>query len=130
MLMGRKQLTVGELIKELDKAVAKCDADAVIRFDFCGLPPVRLASYRGFYEDLAIGYGGADDEDVLLVDFAAKVKAMLGETIEGYKGGTYRVTEDTAVWVANHGTCFGTYVCGINAHETWNCVIQTRWCSC
>lgn len=62
--MSDRQMTLGELIKTLKRK----DQDKYITFDFVHFRPAGgVHSYRGYYEDLAIGYesGGTAIVDVV-----------------------------------------------------------------
>lgn len=91
--------------------------DADVQFDFCYLSPTDVASYRGYYDHLALGWtdkhegpGHWPKASALL----ANLEAAIGKTFEGWKGGSYRMGRDTPLWVANAGDTGGT---GITAIE-------------
>lgn len=82
-----------------------------------GRPTVTgVGSYRGYYEDLAIGYemGG---EKPKLDDFCRTLREAVGETFEGYKGGSYRMSRDTVVWVSNYGECESLRITGVEVDD-------------
>ena len=126
-----RQLTLGELIEKLEQ-VARRSVDIIdkyghepyVMFDFCGMRPGAIGSYRGFFSRLAIGYS----EDVPMVavsDFLQQLKSAVGKTYEGYKGGQYRMGLDTPLWVANYGRCTETILCGVTDLE-YAVVLRTR----
>jgi len=105
------QLTVSELIASLE--VCR-DHSVSVRFDFCGFEPSGdWHSYRGYYEDLAIGYEESSSDPRKVSDIIAMLRDALGKTLHGYKGGEWTVTGDTAVWVDSHGRATGTGVVGV-----------------
>lgn len=96
----------------LDELVDALDAvpgDTPVRFAFGGLRPKGIASYRGFYDHLAIGF----TLDGPALDTAAALRAelrrfLIGAAYEGYKGGRYTASGSTPVWVDCWGRASGT----------------------
>jgi hypothetical protein len=112
-------MTLGELIRALKRK----DADAWLSFDFVHFrPDCSVHSYRGYYEDIAIGYESGGDCKV--GDLLAKLEAANGETFYGYKGGKYTMYDDTVVWVANHNESGGTAVVDV-VEDSWRIIIKT-----
>lgn len=107
---ARGQINLGELIKLLERR----EPDQQVVFDFCCLQPTTIDSYRGYYEQLAIGhtpemsYGKKTVADLL-----EQLREAVGKTYEGYKGGQYKMTEQTPLWVTNSGNTSGTAVVGL-----------------
>ena len=104
MLMMRdersyQQLTLGNLIDLLSPFVDHANVKLVEFSD--GTHPKHLNSYRGYYEDLAIGY--FEYGYVLVNDFYKELKNTVGNYKEGYKGGDFQMSEDTPIWKANYG---------------------------
>lgn len=93
---GRDVMTLGELIARLEAL----PQDAETRLDFYSLPPAGFCSYRGYYEMLAIK-SGVRARTVAQV--LADARAAMGAKFEGYKGGQYRMTRSTPIWVSNYG---------------------------
>ena len=67
-------------------------------------------SYRGYYDDLALGYiakdyyeENKDDEIHTVKDFLEEAKRCLGKTFYGWKGGEFIMDKNTPLWVANSG---------------------------
>lgn len=115
-------ITLGALID----ALSKRPRDHHVRFDFGALVPRGVASYRGYYSDLAIGH---DDEwakprtlGLLLDDLTAAV----GKTFYGYKGGEYTMTRYTVVWAANYGQSDQTAIVGVTGND-YQTVLVTKW---
>ena len=114
-----EQMTLGQLIV----ALAKYDPTETVEFDFACFYPFGIASYRGFYDQLALGYdikGGAP----LVSDLLSLYRSAVGKVFEGYKGGEYLMTEDTLVWVSNIGESCSTGVTGV-LYLNGSVVIQT-----
>lgn len=97
-------ITLGELIEKLKNV----PQDLPIYFDFCGLTPDGIDSYRGYYDQLAVGW--KEDEDPKVSDFLKTCEEVNGQVLSGYKGGNYKMGLDTNVWVSNWGRCAGTAI--------------------
>jgi hypothetical protein len=120
-IVGKKQLNLGELI-DLLKQIERDDLTSV-EFDFCGIAPGRLHSYRGYYEQLAIE---PDNIYVLLDPFIADLEIAVGQTYEGYKGGDFTMHRDTPVWISSYGEAKNTVITGVK--KIYNQVIlKTRY---
>lgn len=119
---------MSDTIQELIDALAGCDQDASVYVD--NRPPTALSSYRGYYDQLAIERTGAEHEATELdepgegfgryqpgssevrikqpptvADLTAALRLAIGATFEGYKGGQFTMTGQTAVWVSEYGQC-------------------------
>ena len=115
-------MTLGELID----AISAAAPSKSVSFDFYRMSPTELRSYRGYYEHLAVGFSEAGQKDA--VDFLEQLMGAVGSTFEGYKGGSYRMTRDTPVWVANLGDCRDTGIVGVQITE-FEVILQTARCS-
>jgi hypothetical protein len=106
------QLLLGEFIDLLKRQ----DPEEPVKFDFVHLHPTTLESYRGYYEDVSLGY--SDEGDFPKVkDLIAHCESCLGRVFEGWKGGNHRpVTRDSTLWVANLGESGGTAIVGVEKH--------------
>lgn len=87
---AKYHLTLGQLIEKLTPHKGK------------GLtvPLGRPGSYRGYYTDLSFEPG-----ETPLDAFVATCEECVGKVFEGYKGGDFRMTEDSPLWVAEWGSC-------------------------
>jgi hypothetical protein len=116
-------LTLGGLIEQLQDV----DPAKEILFDFCFFMPKQFRSYRGFYEDLALGYESYDRGlSISALDLYNRASDMLGKTITGYKGGDYLVDRDTRLWVANWGEATDTAIVDVIESDT-NIVLATAF---
>lgn len=126
MIPSPNQLTLGQLIDAFEKR----PLDHGVFFDFGNMVPSgELNSYRGFYEDLAIGFerispSFPDVEDML----SGLRRVTLGVEFEGYKGGRYKMDRETSLWVANIGESTGTIITGIADYDS-STVLLTSWVS-
>lgn len=62
----------------------------------------EMESYRGYYSDLSINPSDQPSTVGAVLDDARKA---LGAEFTGYKGGEYRMGEETPLWVANYSMC-------------------------
>lgn len=115
-------ITLGELIDLL----AAREQDQAVRFDFGYIAPTGVSSYRGYYDHLAIEY--ADERQVKVAEFLAQLREAVGAVYEGYKGGDFRMTRNTPLWVANYGNSGGTCVLGIHDECKYQTIIATGYC--
>lgn len=114
-----ERLSLGDLIALLKRLPLGQN----IRFDFGDLAPTTLDSYRGFYEDLALGFG---DGVAHVGDLLRSCEAAVGATFEGYKGGTYRMDERSRLWVSNRGATSGTTIVGLD-DLGWTAILRTGY---
>lgn len=104
-----KHMTVGGMIK----ALSACKPEEAVYFDFASLRPEGLDSYRGYYEDVAISFTDEPAEGLSAGELLEAFRRKNGHTQEGYKGGTFHVHDNTAVWAANWGRTGSTAVIGV-----------------
>ena len=118
-------LNLGELIKRLEEL----DEGTKVRFDFADLVPSRdFRSYRGYYEDIALGYSGARYGSITAAELLAYYNSLIGEKYYGYKGGEYVATEKTGVWVANsYRDCTGTVIRNVRDLGYGYAIIETQY---
>jgi hypothetical protein len=116
-------IELGELISQLEA----CHPKARVWFDFCGFAPSGLNSYRGYYDHLAlewVHYSGDVHPNVDSV--LATLRAAIGATFQGYKGGDYRMDSTTPVWVSNWGrTDDNTVILGVYPFDDRDVYIVT-----
>ena len=118
------QLTLGQLIEKLEQvANMSMVAETTLKFDFAGLHPCDVGSYRGFYEDLAIEFS---TEWYPLMEFICDLKTASESTYTGWKGGEFKMSEDTPVWVAPYGLSSGTYITDVVLVDGHTAVMLTK----
>lgn len=113
------QLKLGEMIFLL----SRINPGASVRYDFGPFTPKGLDSYRGYYEQLALGHG---EEKITVSQLLALLRDAVGKTFTGWKGGDYDMGESTHMWVANRGECHSTAIVGIIDCE-YQAVIETAF---
>lgn len=120
-----QQYTLGQLIRELEEI--KIDPgskyEPLVFFDFEYLRPKGVCSWRGSYSELAITFV-MDGEFMLLKKFIEILKDTVGKELTGWKGGEFMMTEDTPVWVSNHGNSGHTGICGVH-YDGSNAILLT-----
>jgi len=119
-----ERLNLGELIDLLEKQLKKQHEDNIVVFDFGDLSPTKCISYHGYYEDLAIEFDQETSPKV--EEFLTELQSAVGKTFEGYKGGNYRMTRKSRVWVANYKHCSGTVITGIEDCN-YQTILRTKW---
>lgn len=121
-----EQLTLGELIDLLSRRSPAFEDNKpqTVRFDFGDFVPSKLLSYRGYYEQLALGFREYDD--VTVAELLLELQGAVGKTFEGYKGGRYRMGRGTAVWASNWGQATSCAIIGI-ADCSYMTVLRTEW---
>lgn len=113
-------MDLGKLIKLLELE----DPEHSVRFDFVYTRPTKLHSYRGYYDQLALGW--CDDGEIIRVkEILEDCRDAVGKIFTGWKGGEYRMDETTKVWVANPSESGATLIAGVidNGYQT---MITTR----
>jgi hypothetical protein len=70
-----------------------------------------LWSYRGYYQDLAIGWTNVFTPSPSIEVYKALLRAAQGQLFEGWKGGDFMMGPETILWVEfDHGNCSGFYI--------------------
>lgn len=92
------QVTLGELAVLLKN----CEENCHVKYNFPDQYPTWFRSYRGYYDQIALGHSSFDYDTPVTRDILLeRTIASIGMTLTGYKGGQYVMTADTPIWVAN-----------------------------
>ena len=132
MMERSDQLTLGEIISKCETIALKRykrsdDTEPEVRFDFEYLFPTEIGSWRGSYEELALNFKSHDNaEPMSLSDFIKMLKAAVGQTYQGYKGGDFTMSRHTPVWVANYGNSGNTAVIEVVDND-YEVILMTGW---
>lgn len=130
------QLSLGEIIEKIEKAgLTKGNGGPKsVMFDFGTAIPTTLASWRGSYSELALGYSltGYDNDQKHFNDITAEallreLRSGINKTFEGWKGGDFTMYEDTPVWVSNPGNGSHTAIVDV-FDDGWCLVLLTAYC--
>lgn len=113
-------MTLQRLIEELSKFLLLHGRLRIASPEI--LIPLDLESYRGYYEDLAITYTSEallspQRGETLVKEFIELAQSSIGKNFMGYKGGVYRASQDTRVWVSNYGEASGAQVSEVYADD-------------
>lgn len=128
------QLCLGEIIGKLEAISPFYGSlqkdEKTIRYDFEYLIPTTLQSWRGSYDELALGwtYLGYSPNDCpdhncqegpKITDFIKHLEEAIGKYFVGWKGGDFVMSEETPVWVANPGNVGETAIVDVvdNGYE-------------
>jgi len=99
-------MTLGKLILLL----SEMPQDDHVAFDFGYATPTTVDSYRGYYDELALGFDGSYGASLTVGALLKDLNAAVGKTFTGWKGGDYQMHEDTPVHVANPGNTSDTEI--------------------
>ena len=110
---GKGIITLGELIDKL--GTESHSSPVKVQWWSTLTNYGAVDSYRGYYSDLAIDNG--DDREWTVAEVLADLNAADGKTFEGYKGGDYRMSGDTLVWVSGYGEYTGVGATGVEFIE-------------
>jgi hypothetical protein len=102
-------ITIGKFIELLEKQ----DKNYSITFDFCDFVPTSFDSYRGFYEQLALGYSDDHSQKATVATLLEKARVAQYQTYTGYKGGSYQMTPETPLWCDNWGRSTSTAIVNV-----------------
>lgn len=103
-------MNLGEFIDALEKLQPKdwlWLADVPVT-----MIPTGFDSYRGYYDQLALG-AEASSNPRHVREILDGARVALEHTFTGYKGGSYRMTRSTRLWLSNYGECSGARITGI-----------------
>ena len=117
-------MTIGEILD----AIANADDEASITFDFGGISPTKVDSWRGSYDEAAIGFssGQYGEPCVTVKQFRAALQIALtpGVTYSGWKGGEYQYTKSTPLHVDNRGCYSNTEISRVEVQD-WGVILHT-----
>lgn len=99
------QLTLGGLIKVLQALPADTMVESI--FDH--------TSYRGYYDHIALVINRPCKKRYKPEAIISHLEQAYLILFDGYKGGNYRMTKDTPVWIADWGDNSGLAVVGVEA---------------
>ena len=118
-------MNLGYLIDRLQRS----PQDNVVRISGLRLAnPSRVTSYRGYYEDLAIVPAPDNVPSPKPVrGVIALLESAIGREFTGWKGGEFRMTRDSRVWIAESGEASGLRIYAVedirNSIETFTSII-------
>lgn len=122
------QLSLGDMLKKCEEIQNSLNGDKSRRvlFDFGGVRPTSIGSWRGIYAELALSYS-KDNVDTPLPEFIALLSSSIGKSFDGYKGGAFYMDADTPVWVDNYGEYSNTAVIDVVDDGYHSVIITTGY---
>jgi hypothetical protein len=118
-------MTIGEVLDALKKA----KPDVYVRFDFGGVVPATVDSWRGIYSQAALGFEGGDyaAKPVTAAELTQRLEEAIapGAEFVGWKGGEYRYHRDTPLHIDNRGCCTNTELTRVQVDE-WGVMLHTE----
>ena len=126
------QYTLGRLIEHIEKIIENFSEDDLkdcnIFYNFSDLFPTSFDSWRGSYDELALGYDNFDNKKPHNVkEFLKIAKEAIGGTFYGYKGGEFTMDKDTPIWIDNYGNASDTVICDV-LERYGNIYLDTKYC--
>lgn len=113
-------LTLGEFIEKLKQQ----PQENTITFDFGRLVPTSFDSWRGSYDELALGYENPEyNNDLLVSKLLSLAIDVEGTIMEGYKGGYYTMKKETRLWADNYGKYSSTAIVDVIAFGNYSKII-------
>lgn len=103
-------------IGELKEALKRKPKEMPVRYDFAYFHPARVHSFRGFYDEPAIGYA-TDCDPLTVADVLELLEQLTTEQFTGYKGGEYFYRDDQILHVANAREACDTVITDVFNHE-------------
>jgi hypothetical protein len=118
-----EQLTLGGLIAALEGF----SYDRSVRFAFGRFEVSSVASYRGYYDELALGWIDPvfDAPSKTVRDVLEDLKSAVGMRFDGYKGGSNIMSANTPMWAARWGDAFQAVIVGVTADGGSGVLIET-----
>lgn len=100
-------MNIGQFIQEL----RKYPLSALVTIEPFELYPTTFDSYRGYYDELALGYSIEEPEKLMTVeDLINEAISCIGKEFIGYKGGHFTMDTNTPLWISNYGKCSDTKI--------------------
>ena len=100
-------MNLGQFVQEL----RKYPLSALVTIEPFELYPTTFDSYRGYYNELALGYSIEEPEKLMTVeDLIHEAINCIGKEFTGYKGGQFVMDTNTPLWISNYGKCSGAKV--------------------
>ena len=94
----RDNYNLGYLIEDL----SKYPENACVEIKPFNLYPTGFCSYRGYYSDLSIDYTLDEYSGLSCGQLLEKAKECVGKVFQGYKGGDFKMTKHSVIWLANY----------------------------
>jgi len=97
-------LSIGQMLKKLEQF----NDDARLFLSNDKFFTTEFGSYRGYYEDMYIGYSDTDTGLNTVGGLRGILEAALAKgEMKGYKGGDFPIDHDTLLWMSSYGEVDG-----------------------
>jgi len=111
---SRYHLTLGELITFLNETEYRGRGGKPVVFsDDYNSYPCKVESYRGYYSDLSLTNDGDIEGGATVTSLLNVLKAAIDEHFTGYKGGEFKMDENTPLWRSNYGQASDHAIVGV-----------------
>lgn len=118
---------LGELIERLEAAPRQNALVRMKRVQPDGVesygPVGCLTSWRGAYENTTLD---GDPGDYSVRDLVAYLKSRVGQTMQGYKGGDYTISDLKPVFADRYGEADGWMVVAVEVQATMVCIVAAK----
>jgi hypothetical protein len=105
-------------------ALSEINPNQGIYYDWGSLYPTHFESYRGYYDQLALGIDASRSSLVTVGSLLQHASDCIDKTFTGWKGGEYTMSRKTMLWVCNPGMTSDTVIVGVR-DAGYGAVIQT-----
>lgn len=119
----RDNYNLGDLIEDL----SKYPENACVEIKPFNLYPTGFCSYRGYYSDLSIDYTLDEYSGLSCGQLLEKAKECVGKVFEGYKGGDFKMTKHSVIWLANYSTTTDAILTGVKDRFGNGSFLELTW---
>jgi hypothetical protein len=111
-------MNIGQVIDALETA----DPAVRVVFNFGGVVPTTVDSWRGIYCEAALGFEGGDyasSENPTVSTLLSNLRESIDPAtyFTGWKGGDYRYNRETPLHIDNPGCCTNTELTSVTVGE-------------
>lgn len=119
----RDNYNLGNLIEDL----SKYPRNACVEIRPFNLYPTGFDSYRGYYSDLSIDYTLDGYNCLNCGQLLDKAKECIDKVFVGYKGGDFKMTKNSVIWLANYGRTTDVILTGVKDRFGDGSFLELTW---
>ena len=119
----RDNYNLGYLIEDL----SKYPENACVEIKPFNLYPTGFCSYRGYYSDLSIDYTLDEYSGLSCGQLLEKAKECVGKVFQGYKGGDFKMTKHSVIWLANYSRTTDAILTGVKDRFGDGSFLELTW---
>ena len=119
----RDNYNLGDLIEDL----SKYPENAYVEIKPFNLYPTGFCSYRGYYSDLSIDYTLDEYSGLRCGQLLEKAKECVGKVFMGYKGGDFKMTKHSVIWLANYSRTTDVMLTGVKDRFGDGSFLELTW---